>query len=422
MSLHPLNWFSAVFVLGFTAGFTEAIRSAEPVYPLTVVAGEHARSSTLIEWSLPEVAPPAITWELVDEQGAVTPTQLLLGQPRRIVWKLSQPLLAGQSRKYTLRPASILPADSRPKMTPGPGLHHAAGRLSLFHADKEILTYHTGTSQPPDGIAAQFARSGHIHPLRTPSGKLVTAEFPADHAHQHGVFMAWVHTQFAGHEVDFWNQGKQSGDVRHRRLVESRLGPVYSGFVADLEHLDLTQGEVVVLHESWRVMAFKMADMYLLDIESLQTAATDEPLKVLKYHYGGFGWRGPSEWLLPSAGSGASGCDFLTSEGHDRLGGNHTRPQWVSVTGLMSGELCTVTIFGHHFNLHHPQPVRLHPDKPYFCFAPCVWGEFSISRDKPLNSRYRIITHDGGAQPERYDALVRDWATPPGIRVEHSYP
>jgi hypothetical protein len=26
-----------------------------------------------------------------------------------------------------------------------------------------------------------------------------------------------------------------------------------------------------------------------------------------------------------------------------------------------------------------PQPVRLHPGKPYFCFAPTILGEFAIA-------------------------------------------
>ncbi len=402
-------------VFGLGQAFSLA---AEPTYPLTVSAGDHARSHSLVEFSLPEQARADVAWELVDEQRAATPTQSLLGQPRQLVWQLSEALPAGQSRRYTLRAASPQPPGHGAEAPRGPGLRETEGKLSLMNGPVEILTYHTATSHPPAGIAAHYARSGHIHPLKTPSGKTVTAEFPADHAHQHGVFFAWVQTQFAGHEVDFWNQGKRIGNVRHRRVIESHSGPVYAGFIAELEHLDLTAGEKVVLIETCRVMAMKVEDTYLVDIESTQTAATAEPLRILKYHYGGFGWRGPSEWLLPKDMSGGTGCEFLTSAGHDRVPGNHTRPQWVSVTGKVDSELCTVAIFGHPANLRHPQPVRLHPDKPYFCFAPCVLGEFEITRDQPLTSRYRIITHDGPAKPERYDRLVRDWEFPIKMQAE----
>ncbi len=408
MSRHGFLIFGGV-VLGLVQAFVNA---AEPTFPLTISAGDHARSHAVVEFSLPEQARADVAWELVDERGTASPTQSMLGQPRQLVWQLSEALPAGQSRQYTLRAALPQPPGNRAEAPSGPGLRETEGKLSLLNDAVEILTYHTASSRPPAGIAAHYARSGHIHPLQTPSGKTVTAEFPADHAHQHGVFFAWVQTQFAGHEVDFWNQGKRIGNVRHRRVIESRSGPVYAGITAELEHLDLTAGEKVVLIETCRVMAMKVEDTYLVDIESTQTAATEEPLKIQKYHYGGFGWRGPSEWLQPKDMSEATGCEFLTSEGHDRVRGNHTRPRWVSVTSQVSGDLCTVAIFGHSANLRHPQPVRLHPDKPYFCFAPCVLGEFEITRDQPLTSRYRIITHDGPARPEMYKRLVRDWEFP----------
>ena len=193
--------------------------AAELTYPLTIHAGDHARTHSVVEFSLPEQARADVAWELVDERGIATPTQSLLGQPRRFVWPLSEPLSAGQSRNYTLRAVPPSPLSHRAEAPRGPGSRDTEGKLSLRDAAEEILTYHTATSPPPAGIAAHYARSGHIHPLKTPSGKIVTAEFPADHAHQHGVFFAWVQTQFAGHEVDFWNQGKRIGNEIGRAHV-----------------------------------------------------------------------------------------------------------------------------------------------------------------------------------------------------------
>jgi hypothetical protein len=85
------------------------------------------------------------------------------------------------------------------------------------------------------------------------------------------------------------------------------------------------------------------------------------------------------------------------------------------VTGEVNEQPCTVAIFGSSQNFQHPQPVRLHPDKPYFCFAPCVLGEFAISRERPLVSRYRIVTHAGPAVPGLYDPLVQQWRNPPTV-------
>src|SRR5206468_817402 len=60
-----------------------------------------------------------------------------------------------------------------------------------------------------------FARSGFLHPLATRSGLVVTDDFPPDHAHQHGVFFAWVNPTFRGRPTDFWNQAKRTGRVGH---------------------------------------------------------------------------------------------------------------------------------------------------------------------------------------------------------------
>ncbi len=292
------------------------------------------------------------------------------------------------------------------------------GTVRLSTGSRDILRYHETPSQPPAGIAAVYARSGHIHPLWTPAGVIVTDEFAPDHPHQHGIFSAWVKTRFAGHDINFWDQAAKLGVVRHAKLVDASAGPDGARFQAELEHVDITAGETVVLRETWRVLARARAaadgmPYHLVDLESEQRAATETPLEVLEYHYGGFGWRGPLAWRTPQpvdAPGDALGCTFLTSLGDGRESGNHTRPDWVAVTGVVNGSPRTVAILGSPDNFRHPQPVRLHPHKPYFCFAPCVLGPFTIGRDTPLVSRYRIVAHDGPAVPALYTAVAGERA------------
>ncbi len=68
-------------------------------------------------------------------------------------------------------------------------------------------------------------------------------------------------------------------------------------------------------------------------------------------------------------------------------------------------------------NFRFPQPVRIHPNKPYFAFSPMVDGEFRIEPEKTYISRYRIITHDGPPNTEELDKLWRELAEPPSARV-----
>lgn len=387
-------------------------------YPLSVRSD--ATDAVLVEIPLPEGANADLAWELFESRNESSdkarPTQPAIGDRRKLLALLTP---KEWNQTLILRPVPPGRVELLPPVHLGPFVHEHDGKLTLANSPHSILSYHTATSKPPAGIAAHYARSGHIHPLMTPNQQTVTSEFPVDHPHQHGVFFAWVNTQFDGHKVDFWNQGGLLGNVRHKRLIDSTAGKVFSGFRAELEHIDLTAGETVVLNETWRVIAWSaFSDQfpyYLVDLESRQVAATEKSLTIQKYHYGGFGWRGPDDWLLAKNGQPGQGCTFLTSLGDDRKKGNHTRPDWVAVTGKVDDQLCTVAIFGSSANFQHPQPVRLHPDKPYFCFAPCVLAEFTISREQPLVSRYRIVTHAGPAVPELYDRLVRQWRNPPTV-------
>ena len=79
--------------------------------------------------------------------------------------------------------------------------------------------------------------------------------------------------------------------------------------------------------------------------------------------------------------------------------------------------MCGVTVLDHPGNFRFPQPVRLHPNKPYFCFAPMVLGEFEISPGHPYTSRYRLYVHDGPPDAADIERLWNDYAAPPVVRV-----
>ena len=52
------------------------------------------------------------------------------------------------------------------------------------------------------------------------------------------------------------------------------------------------------LHEIWTVTIHQTPeDYFLFDLKSIQTCATDKPMILEKYHYGGMALRGASEWL-----------------------------------------------------------------------------------------------------------------------------
>src|SRR6185436_3329477 len=80
----------------------------------------------------------------------------------------------------------------------------------------------------------------HLHPVRTPSGAIVTDQFPPDHAHQSGIFFAYTKTKFEDRDVDFWNLAGGKGRVRFKELKGISSGPVFGEIQALHEHVDLS--------------------------------------------------------------------------------------------------------------------------------------------------------------------------------------
>ena len=123
-------------------------------------------------------------------------------------------------------------------------------------------------------------------------------------------------------------------------------------------------------------------------------------------------FRGRAEWLKEKDDPGAApaGFRFLTSEGKGRLEGNHTRPNWVALGGKLDDQDASVAIFGHPGNFRAPQPVRLHPAKPYFCFAPAVVDRFTIKPGAPYVSQYRFLVKAGAIDAKEINAHWRRYA------------
>jgi hypothetical protein len=103
----------------------------------------------------------------------------------------------------------------------------------------------------------------------------------------------------------------------------------------------------------------------------------------------------------------------LTSAGLGRDNGNHTRPEWVDLSGPVESGWAGITAFGHPQNFRFPQPVRLHPTMPYFCFAPLVLGDFRLENRKPYRSQFRFVVHDREISVESVNRLWQDYAFPP---------
>lgn len=383
---------------------------AGPALLLEVSAGKQARQNCVVSIPVPKLMEKQknLTLFRVDK-GTEVPVQIgLTGEQRELVWILREQLPAGSKRKYRL-----LAGPGGGEQTPGVTVDDDGKHLNVKVDGKPVLTYNHALVEAPKRDQAYYDKSGYIHPLYTPSGKVITDDFNPNHAHQHGIMFSWRKILFEGRENNGWDQKSQLGKVEHNQINSFTGGPVFGSFTTSIDHIDLTKktGPVTMLKETWQVRVFALKDHFLFDINSVQNCATDKPVTIQKVHYGGMTIRGLADWHENHQ------YDYLTSEGKNKTNGNQSRPHWVEMYGPLGAETAGVTILSHPGNFRFPQPVRLHPTMPYFCFAVAAVDAFTIEPGKPYVSRYRYYVHDGKPSAKRDQHLWEDYAQPPSVKI-----
>lgn len=267
------------------------------------------------------------------------------------------------------------------------------------------LVYNKSLRKAPVGIEAVYDRSGYLHPLFTPKGKVITGDFSRTHPHQRGVFMAWTKVVYEGHEIDFWNLQKGTGKTEHRKVLRVGASDDRAWFEVELAHVSMLEGKARdMIKDHWRVDVSKSGDAYHVDLTSTQKMLAPGTLALSRHGYGGFGLRGAEEWV--SSGE-TSRYWYLNDRGDDREMGNHAPARWASLYGKIDDEWASVTVLCHKDNYRSPQPVRIHPKMPYFSFTPVAAEGFLLDSGKENVSKYRIRIEDFKPNPED---LGEEWA------------
>ncbi|MGA2501726.1 MAG: PmoA family protein [Tepidisphaeraceae bacterium] len=282
----------------------------------------------------------------------------------------------------------------------------------------QLLTYQGEKSPLPEGYKPEFHRGGYIHSVMTIGGAMVTDDYPPNHRHHHGVWSPWTKTEFEGRHPDFWNMGDGTGGVEFVAIDSTWSGSASGGVVARHRFVDLTAKPEpkYPLNETWTVRAYPPVKagglVNVFDVSLVQTCATDAPLKLLKYLYGGIGFRGNRAW------DGAANLKVLTSEGKERAAANEQRAKWFRASGLVDGKTASIVVLCHPSNFRFPQPLRVHPTEPFICWAPPQLGDFEITKETPYKAQYRYIVADGEPTAEAIERLWLDYAEPVGVVVK----
>lgn len=380
------------------------------VYTITIHAGDFDREQTIVSFHFPDVVAPG-HYRMSGPDGAGIPLQVEEGQKG---WFLLDELPAGSTLSYQLNTSPVVSDAEQepfPKVTP-----ERDHNTITFHVNNQaVLSYYHKENEPPEELDDRYQRGGYIHPVYSPEGTLLTNHLNPDvHPHHSGIWSAWTNTRFGEATPDFWNVHQNTGRVDIDSMDTYWSGSTHGGFQSYHHFSDLTGDRpVTALNEQWIVRVYQVpdnSDVRIFDLDITQTVNSDQPLILPEYHYGGVGFRGHVDWDDPS------NVFFLTSDGLGREG-HATRARWSHIGGFSGGDLAGIAILGHPSNYRFPQPMRIHPDEPFFNFAPTQLGNMEIKPGEPYVARYRYVTYDGEPDPDLIDRLWLDYAYPPGVTV-----
>ncbi len=342
------------------------------------------------------------------------PAQIISEDNRQwLVWIAHQKLEAKQAESFRLY------ANGHPTTNlVFPSLDETG--LELRSHQRQYLRYEYKPIPPPAGKDPLFTRSAFIHPLWTPSGISLTRIHPSDHMHHMGFWHPWTKTEFEGRHVDFWNLGDGQGTVRFVKFKQLTTGPVCGGFLSEHLYVDLTDPgcERTALREQWDIIAWAPGrpdqQFQIIDLTIHQRCAGDNPLTILQYRYGGFGFRATADWHNKNS-------TILTSEGKTRENGNGERARWCLIQGETDRGHCGVLFIGHPENFNYPEPVRIWPVNlrdVYFGFCPVVDRPWELQPGQIYSRRYRIITFDGSMDASTAERFFQQFTVPPAIQVK----
>lgn len=337
------------------------------------------------------------------------------GHTSRLWFVPDKPLSPGQKSLFEL---TVTQKD--PKAQPSHRIVKDDKVLTLQYQDRDVISYYHAVHPVPQGVDSAYQRSGFLHPLWSPDGKVLTQIQPADHYHHYGIWNPWTRTHVEGREVDFWNLAQKQGTVRFAGLVSTTSGPVFSGFKARQEHVVfLPEGkEKTAILELLEVRSSSCRvdgqQVWVIDFTSELENVLDSTIVLNEYRYGGgIGFRATEQWNNDNS-------SVLTSEGKTRSDADGTRARWCDLRGATGDNHVSGVLFlSHCGNRQHPEPMRVWPPDMngrgdvFFEFCPIRLADWNLEPGQEYVLRYRMVVYDGTLKPQTAEVLWKNFVNPP---------
>ena len=257
---------------------------------------------------------------------------------------------------------------------------------------------------------SKFLGSDFIHPLKTPSGFVVTGMQPDDHLHHFGLWWPWKYIEVDGRKILCWELQKGDG------IIQAQGGQITAdGFSSKSIYVDrkCSTGHRTVLNETLKTKVSKIIEKpvkgYNLDLEIIHESA-GKKVTVTKYRYSGFCLRGTPAW-------NKSTCSVVTSAGKTYAESNFTRAKWVKIEGdANNGNKAGILMMSHPENRDHPELLRTWNPKMQ---DGAVFVNFNTVQETPWEflpgkkyiRNFRVFVYDGSMTTEDAEKMWQSYSS-----------
>jgi len=262
-------------------------------------------------------------------------------------------------------------------------------------AEVTVERSESGVTVKLDGqpFAEYLVQSGGkpiVWPIIGPTGKPLTRAYPmgegADesHDHPHHRSLWFTHGKVSG--VDFWLEGDDKGQIKHREFVKVQGGES----ATIITHDDWLGPDGKKVCEDERKLVFGGdSDARFIDVE-ITVAASEGPVTFGETKEGSFGVR-TATTMRPDKGKGGQ---IVNSEGQTDKAAWGQQAAWVDYHGPVDGERVGIAIFNHPGSFRFPTHWHV---RTYGLFAanPFMRAGHAIESGKTLTLRYRVFLHRG---------------------------
>lgn len=358
-------------------------------------------------------------YEITGNKEKLIPSQIETGHSAQLWF-----VLKGETKKGTKR-EFVLKNELQPERTETiVSVEKDNKDLSLHVGKKPVLKYRHAVTLPPKNADPLYKRSGYIHPLFSPGGKVLTRIQAPDHYHHYGIWGPWTKTHIDGREVDFWNLKKGQGTVKFAEFLSVSEGAIFSGFKALQQHIDFgAKGEdQIAMNEILDVRVWNLGEnVWMIDYTTTLNCPLQNGIMLDAYRYGGgIGFRATETWHNDN-------CTVLTSDGKTRKDADGSFARWCIVEGesdVKEGR-SGILFMSHPSNRMHPEPMRVWPldsnggrGDMYFEFVPIRHKSWQLKPKQDYTLKYRMLIFDGEINADTAEKYWNSFAGNPRVEWE----